>query len=299
MPFPDFPPTVPNLLHSSAKKFGAHDYLVVGHDRLSYQEAESRSAALARGLLAEGIGKGSRVGLLMPNSVEFAVAAFALARIGAIFVPVNTFNQTRELGWTIRHADLTHLIACPHFLKADYLDRLETAFPALPGQRADGPLFLPEAPFLRVIYVLGDSDRTWSRGGEASIVTAGERAGIDEAYLSAVESCVVPADPVVIVYSSGSTGDPSPASRPRRTGDSCRARRSSPTASACPGGTRHPGCAGWSRCSGRAPNPERPGCALTEQPGPCLKADDARLRARGQPHGNGRLSGWKIASCLT
>ena len=45
----------------------------------------------------------------MPNSVDFAVAAFALARIGAVVVPVNTFAQARELGWTIRHADLTHL----------------------------------------------------------------------------------------------------------------------------------------------------------------------------------------------
>ena len=97
MPFPDFTPTVPELLHTAAARFGAHPYLVVEGERLSYADAERRSAALAKGMLAEGIGKGARVGILMPNSVDFAVAAFAVARMGAVFVPINTFSQTREL----------------------------------------------------------------------------------------------------------------------------------------------------------------------------------------------------------
>ena len=40
------------------------------------------------------------------------------------------------------------------------------------------------------------------------IVAAGERAGVDDEFLARVEECVVPADPAVIVYSSGSTADP-------------------------------------------------------------------------------------------
>ena len=206
--FPDFTPTVPELLRRSAARFGEHTYLVVDGARLSYADADTRSAALARGLLAEGVGKGARVGILMPNSIDFAVAAFAIARVGALFVPVNTFAQARELGWTIRHADLTHLVAHPRFLANDFLERLEAALPGLAGQAVERPLFVRDAPFLRAVYVWGPSDRSWSRGDEAAIVAAGERAGVDDAFLASVEECVVPADPVVLVYTSGSTAEP-------------------------------------------------------------------------------------------
>ena len=208
MPFPDFTPTVPELVQHAAARFGDGTYLVANGERLTYRDVDTRSAALAKGLLAEGIGKGSRVGILIPNSADFLVAALGVARVGAVFVPVNTFSQTRELGWLLRHADVTHVIAHPRFLNNDYLERLEAALPGLAGQRAEQPLFLPDAPFLRAIHVWGTSDRSWSRGDEAEIVAAGERAGIDDEFLAHVEECVVPADPAVIVYSSGSTADP-------------------------------------------------------------------------------------------
>jgi acyl-CoA synthetase (AMP-forming)/AMP-acid ligase II len=208
MPFPDFTPTVPELVRTSAARFGDRTYLVANGERLSYRDVDARSAALAKGLLAEGIGKGSRVGVLIPNSAEFLVAALGLLRVGAVFVPVNTFSQTRELGWLLRHADVTHVITHPTFLNNDYLERLEAALPGLAGQRAEQPLFLADAPFLRAIHVWGPSDRAWARGDEAAIVAVGERAGIDDAFLGRVQECVVPADPAVIVYSSGSTADP-------------------------------------------------------------------------------------------
>src|SRR5512138_2651742 len=121
MAFPDFTPTFPELLHRAAARFGDHTYVVADDDRLTYAEAEARSAAVARGLLAGLVGKGSHVGVLMPNSVDFVVAALAVLRIGAVLVPINTFLQTRELGWTIRHSDLSMLITCPRFLNNDYL----------------------------------------------------------------------------------------------------------------------------------------------------------------------------------
>src|SRR3954466_13493455 len=125
MPFPDFTPTIPELVRSSATRFGDRTYLVANGERLTYRDVDERTSALAKGLLAEGIGKGSRVGILMSNSADFVVAALALARVGAIFVPVNTFSQTPALGWLLRHADVTHLFAHPTFLTNDYLERLE------------------------------------------------------------------------------------------------------------------------------------------------------------------------------
>ena len=56
--------------------------------RLTYGELNARSNRVANAFLAAGIGKGERVGLLLMNSVEFMEAYFALAKIGAVVVPL-------------------------------------------------------------------------------------------------------------------------------------------------------------------------------------------------------------------
>src|SRR5262245_62851589 len=83
MPFPDFTPTVPVLLRTAAERFGPRTLLVADGERLTYAEANTRSAAIARGLLAQGIGKGSRVGILMPISVDSRLLRSPAARHGA------------------------------------------------------------------------------------------------------------------------------------------------------------------------------------------------------------------------
>ena len=88
---------------------------------LGYREADERSRALARGLLAEGVGKGTRVGVLLPNGPEWLLAFLAASRIGALVVPLNTFSQARELGWVLRHADVDRLLTVDAFLGNDYL----------------------------------------------------------------------------------------------------------------------------------------------------------------------------------
>jgi len=206
MPFPEFTPTFPELIRHAAR-FGDHAYLVANGERLTYAEMDARTAAFARGFLAEGIGKGSRVGVLIPNSVDTAVVHLALLRIGAVLVPINTFLQTRELGWTIRHADLSVLVTVPRFLNNDYLERLEEALPGLDDATSE-QLVLPDAPYLRSVHVWGGSNRGWDSGGEPDVIAQAARLRIDNAFLARVEACVVPADPALIVYSSGSTADP-------------------------------------------------------------------------------------------
>jgi acyl-CoA synthetase (AMP-forming)/AMP-acid ligase II len=209
MPFPDFEPCTPVFLRSLLERYATRDLIVYEGQRLTYGAAVSQSARLARGMLASGISKGSRLGLLMPNSPDFVVTWLAAARIGAIIVPINTFYKPRELAFVLRHADIQVLLTADKLLHNDYLERLETCIPQLPRQqqRADPgkPLYLREHPFLRQVYVWGDSSRHWS-SSQQQLLDAAEL--IDEEYLSAVEDCVCPADLLTIVYSSGSTADP-------------------------------------------------------------------------------------------
>ncbi len=90
-PWPVKSSTVAEILRLQASSRGAHALLVCDADRLSYAEADRRSAELARGLIALGAGKGTHVGVLYPNGAEFVVAMLAAARIGAVVVPFSTF----------------------------------------------------------------------------------------------------------------------------------------------------------------------------------------------------------------
>lgn len=202
MPFPTITPTVPALVRSGAARFGDKAFLVADGQTLSYLDLDVRSAKLARALLAAGIGKGDHVGILMPNSVEWAVAWFATTRIGAVAVPLNTFYKAAELGWTARHADLRAILAWSSFRDHDFAERLEEALPGLADVRDPRKIFLRRTPYLRMIAVWGPCEKAW-----ASTVDD-DPAELDDDFLIAVESCVTPADDAMIIYTSGSTGDP-------------------------------------------------------------------------------------------
>ena len=167
--FPSYSPTLPEMIRHLAERFGDRDMVALGDRRLTFREAERESARLARGLLAAGIGKGTRVALLMPNGPDWVLAWLAICRIGAICVPLSTFLRERELVWNLRHADVHTLLTCDRYLNHDYVQRLERAVPELSGQKS-GPLFLRSLPYLRSVRVWGRCDRPWARGARRSVV---------------------------------------------------------------------------------------------------------------------------------
>ena len=204
MPFPAITPTIPALVRSSAARFGDKPLLVSEGEELTYSDLDRRSAEFAVGLLAQGIGKGDHVGILMPNSVEWALTWFAITRIGGIAVPLNTFYKASELAWTMRHADLRAVVVRPTFRNHDFIERLEEALPGLAEQRGPGRIALRRTPYLRTVAVWGLCDRAWA----TSVAEFDSQHGIDSEFLVDVESCVTPADEAMIIYTSGSTGDP-------------------------------------------------------------------------------------------
>jgi acyl-CoA synthetase (AMP-forming)/AMP-acid ligase II len=209
MAIPDGELTASGLIRSKAASDPERVFIVKDGARLSYGEAERRSRKLARGLLAAGVGKGTRVGILLPNGPDWVLAWLAAARIGALVVPLNTFYQARELGFVLRHADVHTLLTAARFLSNDYLERLERFAPELAGLAA--PLRLRALPYLREVRVW-ESDgakRPWTSGGAAALeALADATPGVDDALLEEVEREVRPGDAMVVIYSSGSTADP-------------------------------------------------------------------------------------------
>ncbi|HUE60787.1 MAG TPA: AMP-binding protein, partial [Acidimicrobiales bacterium] len=71
--FPDYPPTVPQLLKAGRERFGPNDCVITPESRLSYTELDDQSRRLAAHLVALGVQKGSQVGLLFPNGIEWVL----------------------------------------------------------------------------------------------------------------------------------------------------------------------------------------------------------------------------------
>jgi len=210
MSLPEEHATVGGWIRHLAEREGDRILIVGESGPLSYREADLASRRIARGMLATGMGKGTRVGVLLPNGPEWVLAWLAAARIGALVVPLNTFYQARELGWVLRHADVDTLLTTARFLSHDYLERLERFAPELAGA-GEAPLHIGALPFLRQVRIWTSSgdERPWTSGGRAALEAAADATpGIDEALLAEVEREVRPADPMVVVYSSGSTADP-------------------------------------------------------------------------------------------
>jgi acyl-CoA synthetase (AMP-forming)/AMP-acid ligase II len=122
------------------------------------------------------------------------VTWLALARIGALSVPLSTFAPGAELARTVRQTDVHAVLMGATFGGESMATRLESGLAALAQSQAE--LQLDDAPFLRWVHVEGDRPPRWSRTFPAPLAGT---------VVSAAESEVAPADALAIINTSGAT----------------------------------------------------------------------------------------------
>jgi fatty-acyl-CoA synthase len=96
--------TLGDLLRRSAARFPDRLAVACGSVRWTYREFDAVCNRLAAGLAAHGVSKGDRVAILARNSHAFAALRFALARLGAVLVPINFMLKADEAAYILRHA---------------------------------------------------------------------------------------------------------------------------------------------------------------------------------------------------
>ncbi len=198
------PLTTGGFLADVARRHGEREAIRFQGASLSYRELHARSRELARGLVAAGVVKGARVGLLLGNRPEWLIAFHAVGSIGAVAVGINTFSTPGERAWILRHADVSLLVLQPQLLKHDYLGDLLRDHPGLAAGRP-GALRDPGLPQLRRVVVLGDAPGPALQSLDA--LRAGGR-GVPDALLDALEAEVCPSDDALVIYTSGTTQEP-------------------------------------------------------------------------------------------
>lgn len=153
---------------------------------LTYSELETSVAKAAGSFRALGIDKGDIVGLMIPNWWEFVVSALALARIGAVANPLMHIFRERELRFMLGFAETKAIIIPKIFRGHDFEKMLDGLKPELPALE-------------HIVVVDGEGDRSFDRMiMQSSAAPISSKAGTP----------VAPDEMAVLMYTSGTTGQP-------------------------------------------------------------------------------------------
>jgi acyl-CoA synthetase (AMP-forming)/AMP-acid ligase II len=202
----ELPASIPELL-ALRRTHADGEFLVTDDERLTFAEADAQSQVLADALLASGVGKGTRVGILFPNSAQWIISWLAAARIGALTVPLSTFAPGVELARLLRHTDTQVVLMGRSIAGRDLVDRLAEALPGLSDR--DAAITLRDVPYLRRVHVWPVCDRSWATPWP-------DPAGSVVPLADSAEAHVVPSDELVLVTTSGTTAQPA-STRPCRS----------------------------------------------------------------------------------
>ncbi len=196
--------TLGALLDDAARRYGPREALTFEGRRWTFQQFREDVDRTARALIHLGVQPGDKVSLWMPNRPEWLHICFALAKIGAVLVPINTRFRTSDLEYVVRQSDTSTLIIQGRSGPVDYLSMVEEVCPEVAGDNP-GSLNLSAFPDLRRIVVLGDDQRPGTHNWDDVMAAAGE---ISQEEMERRHAAVDPDDTVLLMYTSGTTGFP-------------------------------------------------------------------------------------------
>lgn len=180
-----------DLPAQAAQRWGGREAVRFGDRRWTHAEFAVEVDRVAKGLIGIGVQPAEKVGIWMTNRPEWLFAMYAVAKVGAVLVPLNTRYRSEDVGYTVDQSDTETLLINDRSGPVDYSAMLREARPSLPK--------------LKRVVVLGD-DRPEPAMGWQDLLDAG--ADISDDTLAARAEAVDPADPVIIIYTSGTTSAP-------------------------------------------------------------------------------------------
>jgi fatty-acyl-CoA synthase len=203
------PLTLPGFLREVTTSFREREALVLrsteGVTRWTYAELWERAIEVARALRACGVGKGSRVGVLMTNRPEWIAAVFGTSLAGGVAVALSTFSTRPELEHLLQDSAVSVLLFERSVLNKDFAAVLTELEPEI-GKAAPGTLQSAKFPYLRGLAMVGEA----APGGAVESWEVFLARGRNEPreLVEATAAAVRPSDAAVLFFSSGTTSKP-------------------------------------------------------------------------------------------
>jgi len=204
--------SIPGYFREVTGRFAEREALVwrtgSGVERWTYATLWERSLEVARALIACGVGKDSRIGILMTNRPEHLAAAFGTALAGGVIVPLNTFSTPPELEHLLAASSVSILLFERRIVKKDCAAILSELEPAIQAAEP-GRLLSTRFPFLRRLVMIEPTKASAEKGAIEPWPDFLRRgSATPPALVAARAATVTPADVGALFFSSGTTSKP-------------------------------------------------------------------------------------------
>ena len=196
-------PTVPAFLRHVADLHGDRAFVVTPTERVLFRGDRGRSPSSRRCFCWKpGWSRAPVSAFRYGNGPEWLTLWLALARIGCIAMPLSTMYRPAELRQVLALSDAQILVTPLQLLGARQDAFLEETLPGLAEAEAS-PLHLAASPFLRRVYMVGQYLPRW-----AEPLPEAHADWADDEFLALVEAQVHPSDPLLVIFTSGTTSEP-------------------------------------------------------------------------------------------
>lgn len=199
--------TLGGYLREVTQRYGPNEALVLREGdsivRWTYDELWQRSVQVARALIASGVGKGTRVGILQTNRPEFLASLFGTALAGGIASTISTFFTPTELEQVLKMSGVSLLLLERRVLKKDFAEIVTGLEPQI-ATAAPGELASVKFPFLRQLVMVDTDEAFGGIEGWSTFLARGD--DVAPEMVDATAAAVLPSDPGILKFSSGSTG---------------------------------------------------------------------------------------------
>jgi fatty-acyl-CoA synthase len=198
--------TLGDLLDEVASKFPGNEALVDIPEgkRYSYEEFLRVVNQMAKGLLKLGVKQGERLALWAPNLSEWIITEFAIGKIGAVLISVDTNYRLQQLEYLIRQSDSRSLIMTEGLKGSEYIEMIHRLCPEA-NHSIPGRLNCDTLPELKNLVLI--SNRAYAGMlNWREILEMGK--DVPDCVLAERQSSCHYDDVVTIIYTSGTTGTP-------------------------------------------------------------------------------------------
>ena len=201
----------------AAQRWGTRHAFTFEDKSWNYQDVDREVAQLSRALQALGVKKGDCVALWLTNSAMLECLLFAVIKIGAVAVPLNTRYRTQDLAFTLKNSGSVLLISAGKSRPVNFDAILLEALGHL-STDAQGLLNSDAVPSLKRVVMMGDSELPgalcWEHFTKLGVSpnntssTSNQQSHEDSGAQQFAAVTCQPTDTALIVYTSGTTGNP-------------------------------------------------------------------------------------------
>jgi fatty-acyl-CoA synthase len=194
--------TLSQALDSAALEFAERPLVITDSKSYTYRDLQNWSRALAAGLIECGVRTGDHVAVVLANFPEFVAVKYAIARAGAVAVPVNFALRSQELSYILEQSDSTMLITMDRLRDRNYLEDLDVLIPG--WESSGGGTRWSNLRRVVVHATEGKAHHSATSLGELNVMgTPSSRA-----ELTRREAAADPHFRSDVIYTSGTTGLP-------------------------------------------------------------------------------------------